>query len=228
MATPTEIDMRPTQTSGIQPGHARDDMNKQYFSKTLPTATNASQSTWWPVPVVSTNIGGVSYSYMITNKPANSNLVYYSISSTLSSSIFINASNVVLYLVNGMSYSGNSSFTLNTNADVQIWSTGNMSTSGNAIINNFTQYTHAFSIYDVAGTPISLTFGGNGVGTGYIYTPGASLTFSGGGSGTYNVVGAIFCHDITINGHYNFHFDESLVPALTSDLFIASSWQEVQ
>ena len=149
-----------TQSSGIEPGHARDDMNKQYFSKTLPTPTNAAQATWWPVLAVSTNIGGVSYSYIITNKLANSNLVYYAMSS-LGSSLFINASNVVLYLTNGMSYSGNSTLTLNTNADVQIWSTGNMSTSGNAVINNFTQYTHAFSIYDVAGYPISLTFGGN-------------------------------------------------------------------
>jgi hypothetical protein len=212
--------------SGIQEGHSRDDMNQTFFSKSLPIPTNAAQATWWPVPAISTNIEGVSYNYMITNRLANSNRVYYAMPS-LSSSIYINASNVVLYLTNGLSYSGSKTFTLNTNADVELWSTGNIDAGGSAVINNYTLNGHAFSIYDVSGHPITIKLSGNGMGTGYIYAPSASLTFSGGGSGTYDVVGAIFCHDITINGHYNFHFDESLSKSLPTDQFTLSSWQEV-
>jgi hypothetical protein len=206
---------------GIQSGHSKDDMNKTFFSYSLPTP-----GSWLPVPAVSTNIGGVTYAYMITNRTGSSGLVYYAMNS-LGSSIFINASNVVLFLTNGLSYSGGDVFTINTNADVQLWSTGDISTSGTAVINNYTKNAHALSIFDVSGHPINITFGGNGVGTGYIFAPSASLTFSGGGSSIYDVVGAIFCHDITINGHYNFHFDETLSQSAT-DQFIASMWQEVQ
>lgn len=242
------------QTSGIQPGHSKDDMNETFHSLDLPTPTNSitGQTTWWPVPSPTNvitiggwytngvrlggirytnfgsgyNIGGTTYSLVITNRPAT-NYVYYAMNQ-LTASIFVDAQNVVLYLTNGMSYSGNGTFTLNTNADVQVWSTGNITTSGNGVINNGTQYTHAFSIYDVAGHPINISLGGNGAGTGYIYAPSASLSFSGGGSDTYDVVGAIFCHDISINGHYNFHFDESLQTQLPTDQYTLSSWQEVQ
>lgn len=214
--------------SGLQPGRSCDDVNQTFYSYSLPSPVTASQSAWWPVPAVTTNIGGVTYSYVITNKLANSNLVYYSINSTLKDSLFINASNVVLYLAGGLSYSGSDTLTLNAKADVQIWSAGDITTSGGAVINNHTLNAHAFSIYDIQGHPISIDFSGNGAGTGLIYAPGSNLKFSGGGSGTYDVVGAVFCNSITINGHYNFHFDESLAQRLPTDEYTLVAWQEVQ
>jgi hypothetical protein len=212
--------------SGLQAGRSQDDVNRSFYSYSLPDPTQNGQAGWWPVPAISTNIGGISYSYIITNRLANSNQVFYSMNN-LSDSIFINASNVVLYLVNGMTFSGSDTLALNTNADVQIWSTGDISTGGSANINNFTKNAHAFSIYDVSGHPINIAFGGNGAGTGLIYAPCSDLKFSGGGSGTYDVVGAIFCNSIQINGKYNFHFDESLAQNLPVDQFSLTTWQEV-
>lgn len=201
-----------TQTPGIQQGHIKDDMNQVFSSFNLPVPKTPLQSTWLPVPIPpggSTNINGIAYSLIITNRPANSNLVYYSIGQ-LGSSIFLNASNVVLYLTNGLSYSGSQMLTLNTNADVQIWTTGNISTSGNAIISNLNGNARALSFYDVSGNPIIMSFGGVGFGVGYLYAPGSSVVFDAGGLKAYDVAGAIFCHDLTFNGRYNFHFDESL------------------
>lgn len=242
------------QTHGIQPGHGKDDMNRTFTSKPLPVPTNnlPFQNTWWPVPsptnviriggwysnsvcyggTLYTNtgggytIGGITYSMVITNL-AHTNSVYYSMNQ-LSDNLFVDGQDVVLYLTNGLSYSGGDTLTLNTNADVQLWTSGNISTSGNGVINNKTFNTHAFAIYDVLGSSPSISLGGNGAGTGYIYTPSSALSFSGGGNNTYDVVGAIFCKTISINGHYNFHFDTSLAPALPADQFIVINWQEVQ
>src|SRR5690348_2240388 len=69
-------------STGIQGGHIRTDMNLFLFKDVvLPTPTNGADHNWLSVPVPpggSTNIGGVTYARWITNGPANSNLVYYS------------------------------------------------------------------------------------------------------------------------------------------------------
>jgi hypothetical protein len=212
--------------SGLQAGRSQDDVNRSFFSYSLPDPKQFGQTSWWPVPAITTNIGGVTYRYLITNRLDNSHLVFYAINS-LSDSIFINASNVVLYLTNGLTYAGGDYLTLNTNADVQLWSTGDINTVGGGSINNFTLNAHAFSIYDVSGHPIDIKFTGNGAGTGLIYAPSSDLQFAGGGSGTYDVVGAIFCNSIQINGKYNFHFDESLSQNLPVDQYTLTAWQEI-
>lgn len=242
------------QARGIQPGHAKDDMNRTFYSKPLPVPTNnlTGQLTWWPVPSPTnviriggwysnsvcyggslyTNvsggytIGGIKYSQVITNRP-HTNSVFYAMIQ-LTGNLFIDGQDVVLYLTNGLSLSGSSVFTLNTNADVQLYSTGNISTSGNGSINNYGYNAHALAIYDVAGHGLTINLGGNGQGTGYIYAPSSSLKFAGGGNSSYDVVGAIFCHDIQINGHYNFHFDTSLAPVLPADQFFVINWQELR
>lgn len=172
--------------------------------------------------------GTATYSMVITNRIQNTNNVYYSIS-TLNQSLYVDAPYVVLYCTNGIDYSGNGDYlTLNTNADVSIYTTGNVNMTGQATIDNGADYAHAFNLYDVAGyTNLSLSFKGQGIGTAYIYTPNSSLSFSGSG-GTYGVVGCVFCNNITINGNYNFHFDESLNQSTPSDQFLPTMWQEVQ
>jgi hypothetical protein len=126
-------------------------------------------------------------------------------------------------LTNGISYSSHDVLAVNTNADVQIWSTGNISTTAQSIINNFGNYTHAFSIYDVAGTPISVSLHGGSAVTGYYYLPSSTLTFTGGG----DIAGAVVCYSISIGGGTDIHFDESLKTFLTPDQFIPCSWTEI-
>jgi hypothetical protein len=223
---------------GIQNGHSRDDLNETFYSFNLPVPTNASQSTWWPLTsdtnghvatiggIRYTNnsgysIGGYSYPLIITNRSANSNDVYYSYGPSLNQNLFVGASNVVVCLTNGIS--GNI-IMVNTNADVQFWCMGDITFGG---VTNATAYTHACSFYDVAGYPISITASGNASGLGYIYAPSSTISFNGGGNNTYDIIGAIFCKDITINGHFNFHFDESLATAVPTDQYITSLWEEV-
>jgi hypothetical protein len=213
----------------------------------LPVPTPASGTSikiggiWWYTNSVWTNMGGVyitntgggfniagnSYSMVITNRLQNTNWVYYSMNQ-LSSSLFVDAQYVVLYLTNGWSYSGNSTFTLNTNADIKVVTTGNISASGNAVINNLSNYTHAFSVYDVAGTSptITVSLHGNGAATGYYYLPSSAFALGGGGN-SGDFVGSIICYDFSDGGHVNVHFDQSLGFSLTPDQFIPTSWTEV-
>ena len=158
-------------------------------------------------------IGGITYPLVITNRPENTNWVFYSRGS-LTQNIFVDAQYVVLYLTNGWSYSGVDTFTLNTNADIKILSTGNISSSGESVINNLGNYAHAFSLYDVAGYPISVSLTGNAAPAGFYYLPSSTIALSGGGM-TGDFVGAIVCFDFQDPGHMNIHFDESLATLLS-------------
>jgi hypothetical protein len=209
----------------------------------VPTPGNGSViqigGVWWYTNNVWTNmggayytnkgsgfsIGGVTYSTVITNRLQNTNWVYYSMGQ-LSQNLFVDAQYVVLYLTNGWSYGGSSVFTLNTNADIQVYTTGDVSATGNAVINNLGNYTHAFSIYDVAGHPIAVTLGGNAMATGNYYLPSSTFKFNGGG-GSGDFVGSVVCYSINDNGHVNIHFDQSLGTPPTPDQFIATMWTEI-
>lgn len=72
----------------------------------------------------------------------------------------------------------------------------------------------------------SLTFAGTSTFVGVIYAPEAFLTLNGGG-GNIGVIGSAVVQAITMNGHYNFHYDESLANYGTSRGFLATSWQEL-
>lgn len=233
--------------TGIQSGHQRDDMNIQFPPVALPTA-----STWLNVPsptnrtiiiggITYTNsnpgsvsgssftIGGNNYSLIITNRTGNpgtpTNKIYYAYSSQLQNSIFIDASNVVLSLPNGIGMNTHDNLTLNTNASISIYSGSDIST-GNGEINNLYQYAGALMIYGLPGCQ-NISFGGNAALTINIYAPVASVQFNGGGSDTVDVSGAMTVGNITVNGHYNFHFDEVLKTLTPPTRYLPAYWQEV-
>lgn len=197
---------------GIQPGHFKDSMALIFSDVVLPTPNNTWYSTWLSPAYYSsgTNIGGTTYFYVITNisgmpgTPANR--IYYDLNPALGqASVFVNASNIVLYLTNGISMVGTNALTLNTNSSVQIYSGGTINTV-KGTVNNLTQYAPAFQIFGLP-TCSSISFGLNPLLTAWLYAPEASLSFNGGGATPYDVVGTFICHDLTVNGHYNFHLD---------------------
>jgi choice-of-anchor A domain-containing protein len=73
----------------------------------------------------------------------------------------------------------------------------------------------------------SVTLSGNAAFTGTIYAPEADIKLGGGGNNTYDMVGAIIGNTITMNGHFNFHFDENLITAGPSRGYVANSWREL-
>jgi hypothetical protein len=234
---------------GIQPGHKRDDMNIQFPPVSVPTPAS-----WRSVPAPTASnifiagqtysytnvsgvsgyqIGGVVYSLVITNingNPGTTNnpiyYQYYGNSGQLQDAIFIDATNVVLYLPGGINFNNSKdNLTVNTNANVTIYSNADIDT-GNGLVNNFFQYADALKIY---GTPNcqNISFGGNAALTINLYAPSADVTFNGGGSTTYDVCGQIKVSNIKVNGKYNFHFDEVLKVISPPTHYLPNYWQEV-
>ena len=196
----------PQSGSGIQPGYSSDDMNVNFSDPVLPTPPGGL---WFPV------VGNV-----ITNSG------YYSVLS-ISGNLTINASNVVLYVIGNISLSGNNVVNVGTNASATIYVGGpTISTSGNGAINNLTQNAANMAIYGLASVT-SISLSGNAAFTGTIYAPEATFSFGGGGSTTYDYVGALVAKSVTLNGHANFHYDESLARNGPARGYIPKIWKEV-
>lgn len=74
----------------------------------------------------------------------------------------------------------------------------------------------------------TLSFSGNGSFTGTIYAPNADFELSGSGnSETIDFTGASITKSVKLNGHFNFHYDESLAIYGPSRGFIVVSWSEM-
>jgi hypothetical protein len=67
----------------------------------------------------------------------------------------------------------------------------------------------------------------NGDFTGAIYAPSATLKLNGGGSAALNFCGACVMREIAVNGHYKFHYDESLGKFGPWKEYVIISWVEV-
>lgn len=72
----------------------------------------------------------------------------------------------------------------------------------------------------------SVTYSGDSTFVGVIYAPEADLTLNGGG-GNIGLIGASTTKTVTMNGHYNFHYDEWLSTLSPSRGYIPFSWQEL-
>jgi hypothetical protein len=72
-----------------------------------------------------------------------------------------------------------------------------------------------------------VTFTGNSSFTGTIYAPNADFTLNGSGVDTIDFTGASITKSVTLNGHFNFHYDESLAIYGPSRGFIVTSWSEM-
>ena len=73
----------------------------------------------------------------------------------------------------------------------------------------------------------SLTFSGNAKFTGTIYAPNADFTLNGSGDNIIDFIGASISKTVTLNGHFNFHYDEALKAIGPFRGYIVSSWNEM-
>ena len=114
----------------------------------------------------------------------------------------INSGNVVLYLRSGdITLAGNNSGGASANRPENLY---------------------------VFGYPAvtSITLSGNSSFVGAIYAPAAELTLNGGGNAN-NLIGAAVVNTVTLNGHYDFHYDTSLGTNRYSRGNAVSSWKEL-
>ena len=229
--------------TGIQPNHARDDMNVVFSDPPGPIPTNNlwgahngnPNGKWLDAYYISsgTNIGGNTYYYMLTNvaglNSTPSNQVFYTLASIANNeaSIFIDASNCVFLMTNGISMKNGDNLTLNVtnNANVAIY-TGGTFDVGNGSVNNVYQYAPEFKIYGL-NTCNSIVFPANATCVAWIYAPEADVTFNGGGSSPFDIAGAFLVHSVALKGHFNFHFDQVLRTNEPPYRYVANDWQEI-
>jgi hypothetical protein len=197
----------PQSGSGIQSGWSSDDMNVIFAPVSLPAGAD--------------NWQGVPSNQVITN---SGNYYMFNIHDDLT----INASNVTIYVFNSIYLSSSEAITIGTNAArVTMYVGGpSFSLSGQATINNQAQRAGVFGIYGLPSLT-SISFGGNAAFTGTIYAPQADFQFGGGGNNTYDFVGALVARSCKLNGHANFHYDESLKRNGPGVGYIPYSWTEV-
>ena len=71
-----------------------------------------------------------------------------------------------------------------------------------------------------------ITLSGNSSFVGVVYAPEATLTLNGGGNNN-NLIGAVVVNSVTLNGHYDFHYDTSLGTNGPTSGYVVTSWQEL-
>lgn len=199
--------------NGVITGGVTNDFNVTFPDVVLPTTS------WLMPSLVSQLIGTVTYNYVF-----NSSGDY--VINNLSGSIYV-ATNVAVRL----RLTGNASPTVITVAgpgagsrltiymDGPSFTLSGQSTVDGGVANNLAYY----------GTTnnTSISFSGNASFIGTIYAPEANFTLGGGGSNTFDFSGSVIAKSITMNGHFDFHFDEALLANGPSRGYCATSWTEL-
>jgi hypothetical protein len=73
----------------------------------------------------------------------------------------------------------------------------------------------------------SVSYKGNGDFTGVIYANHADFQLAGGGSGIIDFIGSSVTLTVQMNGHYHFHYDESLKKAIFDTGYVGINWREL-
>ena len=148
----------------------------------------------------------------------------YVASSLSNKKVLINGPGVVLALPNGMD--GTEGLTWATGANLLVHSGGtSITVAGNGYINP-NGSAGSLIIY-AAPTVTSFTLNGNGQFTGVLVAPSADVAMNGGGNSNEDFCGSLMCKSITLNGHFSFHYDESLTSSSTTGRYLVSTWNEI-
>jgi len=196
---------------GVQTGYVSDDMNVEFPDVEIPFTSG------YLTPGGGT-VDGVNYNYIM-----GGNGTKYKLGS-FSGKVLVTG-NVSLYVTSSFNFTGQDAITIAPGASLKVYvGATTASLGGNGVINN-TGNALNFQYYGLPSNT-SLSLSGNAAFTGAIYAPDAAFTLGGGGNNTYDFVGGSVTKTVTMNGHFNFHFDECLRrgPVLQ---YVVTAWNEI-
>jgi len=213
-----KVQLGPTATNsigsnGYVTGGVYNDFNIDFWDVLVP------QYNWLPAVSNPQTIDGVSYNYVFNNPGSYTNVI----SGNLNGSIYVGTNTQVTLLVSG------SASVPTLRVDGGPGPAGNLTLYADGptfSLFTVTNYYATNMMYLGTTNNTQVNFVGNATFTGVLYAPEAYVKMSGGGSSTVNFVGSIIGNTVKINGHFNFHFDESLLHYFSKG-YIASSWQEL-
>jgi hypothetical protein len=214
----------PTATTTVTPGQVSgqiyNDFNITFPDVVLPTTSWLPMST---TMVGGITIGGITIGGTPTYDFTTSGDYYI----TGTSDIIVEPGVTVRVRVDATTFNPANIHILSTNGSsgsLSIYQvSGSVSMSGNTTVDS--GRARNFYYYGLPGVT-SVTYGGTSSFVGVIYAPEANLTLNGGGSNV-GVVGSSITKSISMNGHYDFHFDQDLLGSGPSRAYVVTSWKEL-
>ena len=198
--------------SGIEPGYSSDDMNVQFNGVTLPPVTWTSLS---PAPTLDP-LSGITYDYVISS--GNWRI------SNFTGKVLVTG-DATVHVTDSYSFTGNDIVRLASGAKLTVYNGASTAKiAGNGVINPGSALNYS---YKGLASNTSVAYSGNAAFTGTIYAPDADFALGGGGSNTYDFVGASITKSVTMNGHFNFHYDEFLAKQPDGADYVVQSWHEM-
>jgi len=200
-----------TQT-GVQPGWSADDADVDIPDAELPANSSFITASGGQYPPLT----GSTYDFILTNGTY--------VASDFHGKVLVTG-NAVLLVTSTFNFSGSDGITINPGASLQVYvAAASASLGGNGIQNS----NDAMSfIYYGLKSNTSLSFGGNSSFTGVIYAPYADFKLGGSGNGDYDFVGASVTKSVALNGHFHFHYDESLANRFPIKKYAVIAWNEL-
>jgi hypothetical protein len=188
-----------------------------------PTCTYTYPNLSFTYSLFSTNTGYTTNFY--------NNILYsgdYYSTSLSGSTIVLGTARLVL--PNGLNMGGQDSLTVATGAGLSLYCGGtSVGLSGNAVFNQ-TGLPANFVVY-CTPTVTSLTLSGNAAFEGVLVAPSADVNLKGGGTSASptDFDGAVMANTITLNGHFNIHYDEALnnLKLNIPSRFLVTFWTEI-
>jgi hypothetical protein len=132
-----------------------------------------------------------------------------------------------LVMPNGLKMSGQDKVTIASGGSLTLYSDGpNLTIGGNGMFNN-SGYAANLIVYGTDNVK-NFTLNGNGTFKGVLVAPEADIRMNGGGSTYEDFIGCLLANSVTMNGHFNFHYDEALGRMNTNGRFLITSWDEIK
>jgi hypothetical protein len=211
-------------STGFESDHFRDDFTLADFPDAMLPNVNA-----WLTPMGGTAPDGLYYNNLL---PGGN----YSVGN-LTGSVYVGATNTVLYVTTSISVGSSGGSTKNgyappeihiaPGASLTLYMAGATTTiGGNGIVNDG-KLAPAFAYYGLPSNT-SINIKGNGAFYGTIYAPEADFTLKGSGSGTTDdFTGASVTRTTMMSGNFNFHYDQSTSLIMTLGGYDPVSWTEL-
>ncbi len=199
--------------NGVITGGVTNDFNATFPDVVLP------QTSWLAPTLVNQVIGLLTYSYVFTQSGDY-------VINNLSGSIYVDTNVVVRLRLTGSASPSNITVAgpgvgsrLTVYMDGPSFTLSGQSTVDGGVAANFAYYG------TTNNTTIKLSGNASFIGT--IYAPDADLTLGGGGSNTYDFSGSTITKTVTMNGHFDFHYDQALLNQGPARGYSATSWKEL-
>jgi len=211
--------------TGIEAGHVVADANQPSFpDATLP---DTGAQVWQTLQQYKTNgvftyyyNNGVAYKYYVSAGVNNNWKI-----ANLDDSVYVNGP-INLQVTTTVSFPNSGQIYIAPGKSLSLYvAAPSFTLGGNGVING-SGVSSAFQYYGLPSNT-ALTLSANASFVGQIYAPEAVFKLGGGGNNVYDYAGLCLTKSVTMNGHFNFHFDESSVYQLKLFGYLSISWDEL-